>query len=216
LIESLGDFLHYDSMTPETVRSKHRLDSDTRFQKMLEVGICTFRYMIESALRRFRLVHVIVAGGNHDPASAAMMRIALAHIYEHEPRVTVDQSPSDFFYFEFGKVLIGVNHGHDAKMEDLPITMAEDMPQAWGRTIYRHWRTGHIHHAKQWLVVTGKDMKRTTVESFRVLPPNEAYATQLGFRTLRDMKMIMLHREFGEQARYTFNPRMLAHQPDVQ
>jgi len=215
LIESLGDFLHYDGMTPETVRSKHRLDSDTRFQKMLEVAMTTFRHIINTALKRYRAVHVIVAGGNHDPASSAMIRTALGHIYEREPRVTIDQSPGDFFYFEFGKCLIGVNHGHQVKMEDLPLIMAEDQPERWGRTLYRHWRTGHIHHARQQIVLAGRDHKRTTVESFRVLPPNEAYATQAGFRSLRDMKMIMLHREFGEQARYTYNPRMLAHHPDV-
>jgi hypothetical protein len=162
------------------------------------------------ALTRFEEVWIVIVPGNHDPVGQTWLRISLKRIFRDNPRVKIDPSPSDFQYWEFGKCLIGCYHGHVVKMQDLPQIMAQDRPQAWGRTEYRYWRTGHIHHKKSQRIWTpaGGDYGKTLVESFRVLPPTDAWAHQRGYRSLRDMQMILLHREFGEMNRYTVPPRM--------
>lgn len=203
LIALLGDFLHYDSFTPVTPANRNQLDADSRYPKMVRVAIRMVRYVIERALKRHSQVTVIVEIGNHDPATAIFVAECLANIYEREPRIVIDTSPRHFHYFRFGKNLVGTHHGHGVKMDMLPLIMATDRPQDWGATEYRYVWTGHIHHDSV------KDVQGVRVESFRVLPPTDAWAANAGYRSMRDMKSIILHKEYGEVERHIVNPRML-------
>lgn len=203
IIPFLGDFFHYDSHRPVTPQHGNLLDADSRFPKMVAVGIRSMRYMIRAALKRHRRVHVIVEPGNHDPYSSIFLMQCLVNLYENEPRVTIDTSPAHFHYFRFGACLIGTHHGDTVKAEKLPLIMAADRPEEWGKTQYRVWWTGHVHHESR------KDYAGCSVESFRILAPVDAHAAQSGYRSARDMKAILLHRDYGEVARHTVNPDML-------
>lgn len=199
----LGDLQHYDSFDAVTPTSRNLLDADGRFPKMVRVAIRSMRYMIETALLRHKHVHVIVEIGNHDLSSSIFLMECMSNIYENEPRITIDTSPSHYHYFSFGKCLVGTHHGHGAKMEKLPLIMASDRPAEWGAAEYRYWLTGHIHSR------TAQDYSGCTVESFRVLAPTDAWASQKGYRSARDMKCLILHKEYGEVARHTVNPMMI-------
>lgn len=199
----LGDFMHYDSFETVTPKSRNQLDADSRFPKMVKVAIRSMRYLIQRALSQHKEVHVIVEIGNHDLSSSIFLTQCLDNIYEFEPRVTIDTSPAHYHYFTFGKNLVGVHHGHNAKMPQLPMIMAADRPEEWGKSKYRYWWTGHVHHDQ------AKDFHGTKVESFRVLAPNDAWAAQEGYRAMQDMKCVILHEEYGEVSRHTVNPEML-------
>lgn len=209
LIVFLGDFMHYDSFEPVTPTSRHQLDADGRYPKMVAAAIHAMRYTIESALRRHGRVHVIIEIGNHDLSSSIFLMECLKNIYENEPRITIDTSPKHYHYFRFGKVLIGTHHGHGAKMETLPLIMATDVPEDWGATSHRYIWTGHVHHSQKVAARLQKDHPGVEVESFRILAPGDAYSHQSGYRSKRDMKSIILHREFGEVGRNTVRPEML-------
>lgn len=199
----LGDFLHYDSFESVTPANRNQLDSDTRFPKMVRAGIRCMRRMVEGALKKHKNVRVIVEIGNHDISSSIFLMECLSNIYEAEPRVTVDTSPRHYHYFRFGKTLIGTHHGHGAKMEKLPLIMASDRPDDWGQSEYRYWHTGHVHHDHL------KDVEGCIVESHRILAPADAWASNKGYRSGRDMKAIIYHKEYGEVERIKFNPAML-------
>ncbi len=199
----LGDFMHYDSFDAVTPTSRNMLDSDGRYPKMVRAAIRTMRHTIETVAARHRAVLVIVEIGNHDLASSIFLMECLNNIYEENPRITVDTNPSHFHYFSFGKNLIGTHHGHGAKYTALPGIMAHDRAVEWGQTEHRAWWTGHIHTQKVF------DFPGCSVESFRVLPPSDAWAHNKGYRAARDMKAVVLHHEYGEVARYTVNPSML-------
>jgi hypothetical protein len=203
VVASLGDFLHYDGYKPVTPTSGHLLDADSRYPKMVRAAVRAIRYTINCALRRHKHVRVIFAPGNHDLSLSIFMMELLSQVYENEKRVTVDTSPRHYHYFRFGKNLVGIHHGHGAKMDKLPLIMATDRSEDWGATQYRYWWTGHVHHDQQ------KDYSGCRVESFRVLPPADAYAANAGYRSQRDMKAIILHKEYGEIARHIVNPAML-------
>jgi hypothetical protein len=202
LIAFLGDFLHYDSYAAVTPMHKNLLDADGRFPKMIRCAVRMVRHMISAALTRHGNVRVIFEKGNHDPATAAFMTVLLACLYENEPRVSVDSSPQHYHYFEWGKVLIGTHHGDKAKPQQLPAIMATDQPGAWGRTSYRVWLTGHVHHESV------KEFPGCHVETLGVLPPADAYAASSGYRSRQAMKAIVFHREHGEVERHTVCPAM--------
>ena len=209
LVAFLGDFMHYDSFETVTPTSRNILDSDTRFPKLVRAAVRTMRYTIDAALGAHDEVHVIVEAGNHDLSSSVFLAECLRIAYEKEPRVYVDTSPMHFHYHRFGKVLLGTHHGHGTKMATLPLIMAGDRPEDWGKTIYRYFWTGHVHHSKVQPAVSSQDFTGCVVESFRVLPPNDAWAHQKGYRAYRDMKAVVFHEDYGEVARHTVNPRML-------
>src|SRR5208282_28739 len=70
VINQLGDFLHFDSLSPMTPTNHHILDADSRYQKMVEVAVRILRRVIEHALRKFEHVQVYMHEGNHDPAGS--------------------------------------------------------------------------------------------------------------------------------------------------
>ena len=199
----LGDFLHFDSMKNMTPHGTH-LDADTRFHKVVRVAIRSVRYMIRAALTKHATVDVIVEVGNHDTASSLFLREALHNIYENDERVHVDTSPARYHYIRFKANLIGIHHGDGAKMASLPLIMAQDRAEDWGETTHRAWWTGHIHHE------TAKDFIGVKVESFRILAPEDAWASGQGYRSISDQKAIILHSDHGEVSRHTVNPAMLS------
>jgi hypothetical protein len=203
LVVFLGDFMHYDSFDAVTPTSRNMLDSDGRYPKMVRASVRTMRRAIELATANHEYVHVIVEIGNHDLASMIFMMELLREVYEDNLRITIDTAPGHFHYYSFGQNLFGVHHGHGTKPADLPGIMAHDQAPLWGTTCHRRWLTGHVH-SQRWF-----DFPGCSVESFRILPPTDAWAYNKGYRSERTMQALVFHKEHGEVARYSVNPKML-------
>ncbi len=199
VILNLGDFFHYDNQEGVTVKSRNILDRDGRYAKMIAVGLNIIRKMIQTALLHHTYVRVINVVGNHDETGALFLSICLAHIYELNPRVTIDTDPGHFHYVKFGKCLIGAHHGQLCKMEKLPHVMAASRSEDWGQTKYRYWLTGHIHHDSK------KEFPGCMVESFRTMAAPDAYAISGGWLSGRDTKAIIYHKDYGEWERRIIN-----------
>jgi hypothetical protein len=204
VIVNLGDYFHYDNMEGTTSRSKHSLDTDGRYAKMVQVGVRILRQMIHSALEHHKSVRVINATGNHDDTGSLFLSVCLANIYENEPRVTIDQTPAPIHYVQFGKCMIAIHHGHTCKMEKMPAIMASDQPVMWGQTIFRYGYMGHVHHDHI------KEYPGVLMESFRTVAGRDAYAAWNGFRSGQDSKCIVLNKDHGEVERHTVNITQLA------
>jgi len=119
--------------------------------------------------------------------------------YRNEPRVVVHDTPNPFMYFQFGKNLIGVTHGHTIKADKLGEVMSVDCEDIWSSTKYRFWYTGHVHH------LSTKEYPSCVVETFRTLAGKDAWHSTSGYRSGQDMKAITLHKDFGEISRNTVN-----------
>lgn len=196
LIVNLGDFFHSDSQANTTARSNNQLDVDTRWAKVLRTGISAMRACIEAALTKHKKVRVINEIGNHDTHTAQLLTLALGLLYEQNPRVTLDQSPSRFHYVRFHSVLLGVTHGDTVKPDKLGAIMATDRPEDWGQARFRYWLTGHVHNQRVF------ELPGCLVESFRTLAARDAWHSASGYRSGRDMQAIVFDRQFGEVSRY--------------
>lgn len=197
VILNLGDFFHSDTLENKTRRSGNPLDVDSRWSRVLMIGIRAMRRCIDRALEKHKQVVVRNNIGNHDEQTSQMLGMALSLYYENNKRVTVDCSPNPFWYYEFGKCLIASTHGDGVKPADLEGIMAHDRPEAWGRTLYRNWYIGHIHHKSV------HEFRGCSVESFRTLAAKDAWHNAQGYRSARDMQAIVHHREYGEIERFT-------------
>jgi metallophosphoesterase superfamily enzyme len=203
LIVNVGDFFHSDNQSNRTSRSGHALDVDSRWAKVLRVGIRAMRQCIEAALRKHQQVHVINEIGNHDDHTAQVLTLALSMAYEKNKRVTFDHGPGRFHYYRFHDVFIGVTHGDTVKPDKLGGIMATDNPKDWGDTTRRYWYTGHIH-TRNVFEVAGCE-----VESFRTLAGKDAWTAAMGYRSGRDMYCIVHHKNYGEVERHRKDILML-------
>lgn len=203
LLINLGDFYHSDTADNRTARSGNALDVDTRWSKVLEVGIRIMRRLIEKTLEKHARVHVINEIGNHDDHSAQMLALCLAAFFHREHRVTIDTSPAKYHWYRFGQNLIGVTHGDTVKPDKLGPIMATDRARDWGETDYRYWYTGHVHHDSL------KEYPGCTVETFRTLAPADAWHKAAGYRSGQDMKLDVLHRRYGRVNRHVVGIRQV-------
>ena len=196
LILFLGDFFHSDGHKPFTPQSGHVLDVDGRLGKVFRVGIWTAIWLVEAALRTHDRVEVQCRVGNHDPTLSLMLQICLERHFAANSRVDVSPNDAPFYYREFGKCLFGATHGDRTKLKDLGEIMAHDQPAAWGRTRYRRWFVGHHHHE---IVKEGRGWH---AEVFRTMAAADAWHVAAGYRSGRDMRAQIWHREYGRDADY--------------
>jgi hypothetical protein len=198
----LGDFLHFDSLEAVTPTSRHQLDADTRYQKIVRVAIRVLRQIIAMLLAKHERLHVIMADANHDPAGSAWLREAFAAFYAEEPRITVDTSPDTYYAFEWGETSLFFHHGHRRKPESVSDVFAAKFRSIWGKTAHSYAHLGHLHHRK---VLEGNLMM---VEQHRTLAAKDSYASSHGFISGRDASCITYHKKYGEVGRVTVSARM--------
>lgn len=199
----LSDFLHADGLEPLTPASKHVLDVDTRFQKVVRTVIRVLRRIIDILLAKHKFLHIKMADANHDPVSQIWLREWLHAMYENEPRVTVDRSPSPYNAYEFGKVALFFHHGHKRKVTNVSEVFAAQFREMFGRTLHAYAHMGHLHS------VDVKENNLMIVEQHRTLAPADAYAARGGWLSGRDAQVITYHKEYGEVSRVKINSDML-------
>ncbi|MEX3914867.1 hypothetical protein AB4Y43_01285 [Paraburkholderia sp. BR10872] len=199
----LSDLLHSDSIEALTPASKHVLDVDTRFHKIVRTAIRILRTVIDMLLAKHKRLHIVMADANHDPVSQIWMREWFSAIYENEPRITVDRSPSPYNAYEFGKVALFFHHGHKRKVTNVAEVFAAQFREIFGRTQYAYAHTGHLHS------IDVKENNLMVVEQHRTLAAPDAYAARGGWLSGRDAQVISYHREYGEVSRVRINSNML-------
>jgi hypothetical protein len=204
VVAQLGDFLHQDSISPVTPTSHHVLDADGRFSKVVQVAIRTLRRVVDMALERHEVVHVLMAEGNHDISSSIWLRAMFAALYENEPRVSVIDSPLPYYVIQHGEVMLAWHHGHLKKNDELPLLFAAQFPREWGGTVKRYAHCGHRHHLEV------KEHSGMIVVQHPTLAARDAYAARGGWLAERSVTAITYHERFGQVASSTVTPEMLA------
>jgi hypothetical protein len=199
---NLGDHFHADSQA-NTTTSGTSVDVDGRWAKIQQVGLRAMLYCIKRLLERHERVIVRINRGNHDKHSAYALSLMISCYFHNEPRVEVDLSPAAVWYFRFGSVLLGSTHGDTIKGKELLSVMAADKPQDWGKTKHRYWFVGHIHHSDI------KEYPGGIVEYLRTLAPGDAWHHGQGYRSGRDMRLVVMHKEHGEIERHRCDIGML-------
>jgi hypothetical protein len=199
----LGDFLHWDGMDAVTPAHRNLLDADTRFQKLVRVAIRAIRRVVNMLLAKHETVHLVMAEGNHDPASSIWLREWLRAIYENEPRITVDVSPDPYYCVEHGATALFFHHGHKRKPGDIDTVFAAKFREVFGRTKHAYAHMGHMHH------IDIKETNLMVVEQHRTLAAPDAYASRGGWMAGRDAQVITYHTVRGEVGRVRVNVGML-------
>ncbi len=137
-----SDFFNYDDIAGNTTKGTAQ-DNDSRWQKMFLKGNELLIRAID-ILAQLAPVKVFQIPGNHDTQISFYTIVNLASYFRNNENIEVDTNPKTRKYIEFGKCLIGYTHG-DKEGKRLFGNMQIEAAEAWGRTLYREWHTGHLH-----------------------------------------------------------------------
>lgn len=193
-----GDLLHANGKSNQTANGTPQ-DVDSRYQKAVDVATRLMARTVDAALLRHEHVTVRVLKGNHDEDSSIAVVYFLKAWYRNEPRVTVDVDPSDYFWFRFGKVLLGAAHGHQSSnhLAKMPGIMAHRRAEDWGATKYRYVHGFHLHHSAK-IATEGNGV---ICEVHQAPIPQDAWHFGSGYLSGRSLQAITYHSEFGEIGR---------------
>lgn len=198
-----GDFLHSDGLEAVTPTSRHCLDQDSRYHKLVYVAVRATRRAVSRMLDKHEDVEVQIIPGNHDLSGMIWLRAAMAAFYMDEPRVSVDASPAALHVTKFGKTLLGYCHGHELKKPETRLsTLARDHRKAFGDAEYVYTHSGHFHHQTVTEGNLGID------ESHGQLGAKDAYSANGGYRSYRQASVIIYSPDHGEIGRFTCRPEM--------
>lgn len=204
VLAQLGDLMHHDSLESVTPAHRHVLDADSRLQKVIRVVIRTVRRIIDMLLQKHQHVHIIMASGNHDPASSAWLREMLAAMYENEPRISVDNSPMHYHVYQWGKTALFYHHGDKRTINNVDVTMAGLFRKEYGQSDVSYCHIGHRHSDE------GIKTNLMYVERHETLAAKDDYAASGGWLSGRSAKRITYHKEHGEVGRDRMTPAMVA------
>jgi UDP-2,3-diacylglucosamine pyrophosphatase LpxH len=147
----LGDYFQHDGKGMTTRGTV--VDYDSRIQKMLEEGAALlFDLIAESAERVPTRVYIVP--GNHDFSLTWALQLLVKTEFKHHPRVSVDGGYTSTKFLQWGKCLIGLDHGDKGKTR-LPASMAQRCEVEWGQTTWREILTGHLHSKAMIQTVNG-------------------------------------------------------------
>ncbi len=196
-----GDAGHADNRDNMTEQSRNILQVDGRYDKVLEVICRVAVRTVELALMSHAKVIFRALKGNHDWHIA----VALVHFirawFRGNPRVEVDISPSLFWFYQYGNNFLAAHHGDQTKAESMPMKMASDRPDIWGRTKHRRAWVFHWHNSKRIRDTIGG----VVVEVFESPIPKDAWHHGKSFLSGRSLCSITYDYERGEHSRVTEN-----------
>ena len=203
VIAQMGDWLHYDSLVPETPTNRNILDADGRFAKMVEVAIRVLRRICDLALKKHKRVIVLLAEGNHDLASSVWLRCMFKALYERERRLSVIDSEFPYYAHRHGETMLFWHHGHLKRPEGIYEIVAGEFASMWGATTKRYAHLGDKHHWK------GQERNGLVIEQHPTLAARDSYASRHGWQSQRRAAGITYHEKHGEVARTIVTPEMI-------
>lgn len=172
-----GDTLHVNDHFNETPGSKHHMDADGRFEKIIDVAIEAISHAIEFLADRHAKVMVVILRGNHDETSHVVLKAALKQRYRLssgiEFPVISGWDKSEIYWFQHGNALIACHHGDKMPPQRLAMIVA-DQCLFWSTSKRRVILTGHLHSMKV------QDFPGVTHFTLRAFAPADAYGATFG------------------------------------
>lgn len=195
-----NDVLHIDNVYNTTTAGTNQ-DADGKWWEHFEFALALYVKCVER-LREIAPVDVIHSMSNHDYQSGFHLAHALKSWFRHEKQIRFDISVAHRKYYKYGINLIGLEHGDGAKMNNLPLLMAQERPDYWSETKYRYWYLHHLHHKVKHKWRDAKDFIGVTVEYMRSPSGTDSWHSRKGYTGVPKAVEGFIHeKESGQVAR---------------
>ena len=195
-----NDILHIDNVYNTTTAGTPQ-DANGKWWQHFELALDVYVKCVE-ILRQVAPVDVIHSMSNHDYQSGFHLAHALKSWFRKTKDVTFDISVAHRKYYKYGSNLIGLEHGDGAKMDKLPLLMAQERPLDWSQTKYRYWYLHHLHHKIKHKWLDAKDYVGVTVEYMRSPSGTDSWHNRKGYTGVQKAVEGFIHeRNSGQIAR---------------
>jgi len=143
-------------------------------------------------------VHCVFNPSNHDFMSGFMLLQSVEAWFNKCKDITFDSDMKHRKYFKYYNNLIGTTHGDGAKVNDLPLLMANES-EDWSSTEKRYIYTHHIHH------YTGKDFHGVTLQSLRSPSGTDGWHHRNGYQhSPKAIEGFLHHPKHGQVTKLTY------------
>jgi len=195
-----NDVLHIDNVYNQTTAGTIQ-DTDGKWWEHFEVALALYVKCVE-ILREIAPVDIIHCMSNHDYQSGFHLAHALKSWFRNDAEITFDISVAHRKYYKYGSNLIGLEHGDGAKMDNLPLMMAQEKPLLWSETKFRYWYLHHLHHKVKHKWRDAKDFIGVTVEYMRSPSGTDSWHSRKGYVGVPKAVEGFIHeKESGQVAR---------------
>ena len=174
-----NDILHIDNVYSTTTKGTYQ-DTDGKWWEHYEIALMLYVRCVE-ILREIAPVDILHSMSNHDYQSGFHLAHTLKSWFRKAKDVNFDISVAYRKYYKYGTNLLGIEHGDGAKMQDLPLLMAQENPVDWGTTTHRYWYLHHLHHKIKHKWMDGKDFIGVTVEYMRSPSSADSWHSRKGY-----------------------------------
>lgn len=199
-----NDILHIDSSTSTVTTKGTPQDTDGgKWYEFYDIALDLYVQVIEM-LRQIAPVDCIHTISNHDEQSGLYLAKTLKAWFRNCEDVRVNAKAKTRKYYKYGNSLIGLEHGDGAKVDNLPLLMANEKPQDWASTIYRYWYLHHLHHKIKIKYRDAKDFIGVTVEYLRSPSGTDSWHSKKGYTGVKKAVEGFIHsKNNGQIARLT-------------
>ena len=196
-----NDFYNSDSLRNTTTKGTPQ-DEHLLWQQTIQKGRRLMQKGIDY-LSQFAPVDVVVIQGNHDWERMFMLGEMLEGFYHNNENIEIDNGYSPRKYYQYGKCLIGLTHGNNEKVIDLPLIMAQECSEQWNKTKFREFHIGHLHHTKNISYKSSQEFKGIVVRYLRSLSANDTWHHIKGYLSQQSAEAFLWHKEQGLIAQYS-------------
>jgi len=203
-----GDYFNVDNKMNVTSHGTPQ-NEDTRYQKTFRKGRELLVKVIDSCCV-YAPVDVLIIKGNHDEEKSFYVGDALECWYHNNPNVKIDNGAMSRKYYSYGRLLLGFTHGYHEKLDKLPLIMAMEVPDLWGKSSYREIHTGDKHYKRDRLFSIDDLATEGTgvvVRILRSLAPTDAWTFNKGLVGALRAAEAFLWNEDGLIAQFTATPK---------
>lgn len=180
-------------------------EEDLRWQKTFREGRQLLIKGI-NMLSQIAPVDVVIVPGNHDFERCFYLGDSLEGWFHNNENVTVDNKANPRKYYNYGLSLIGLTHGNNEKVQDLPLIMANECPELWSKTKFREFHLGHWHHKKEIKYKSTDEYNGTTIRYMSSLCATDSWHHKKGYITSkRTADAYIWDKEKGLVANLVFN-----------
>ena len=173
ILSSLGDTLHTDTVKSTTTSGTY-VESDTRASKVFEVALEVLTESIDILKQFADEVEFINIAGNHCELSEQHLGIALKAYYRNDSQVTINAEPKVRKSILIGDNLLSWTHG-DTNMNTLPLTIATEVSELWGKSKFRLVQLGHLHGTKKKVFQAEDEFNGVIVRHFSSLSGTDSW-----------------------------------------
>ena len=194
-----NDFLTADTTSNTTTRGTAQ-DTAGNFENHFRTGVRLLREAVET-MRSVAPVEVVIIPGNHDTHAVLAIGELLGAIYEKCSEVTIhNDSLQPRKYISYGKILLGFAHGHNEKANSLPMLMAVEAADAWGRSRHREIHVGHLHHTRDTHYLGTNESDGVLIRVIPSLSASDRWHAAKGYRSQRAAMAFVYHPKLGQTA----------------